>query len=103
MTQTDTGELFNVSQNRVSEIQKILGISETDKISIKQILKERFGYLKNNKNVSTCRHFHSGLFSSLVCTFTPRSVSISLIVSVIVAMYMGVICLKTFNLNSSLS
>ncbi len=42
LTQTDIGDLFNLSQNRVSEILKTLGISETDKINVSQILKERF-------------------------------------------------------------
>lgn len=42
LTQTDIGTLFNLSQNRVSEILKTLGISETDKINVSQILKERF-------------------------------------------------------------
>jgi len=42
LTQTEIGNLFGLNQNRISQILKILGISETDKINISQILRERF-------------------------------------------------------------
>lgn len=41
LTQTEIGALFNMSQREIGEILKTLGVSETDKINVSQILTER--------------------------------------------------------------